>query len=90
MNKAMDIFGTVASLGGVAVANKALTVVWKQVTGNEPPAKNPDEDEAWRDIIIWAVITGVVGTVIKVGIARQVSKMQSDDNDSTKSSQAEI
>ena len=33
MNKAMDIFGTVASLGGVAVANKALTVVWKQVTG---------------------------------------------------------
>ncbi|MDN5631002.1 MULTISPECIES: DUF4235 domain-containing protein [Kocuria] len=90
MNKAMDILGTVASLGGVALANKGLSAVWKQVTGNEPPAKNPDEDEAWRDIILWAMITGVVGTVIKVGIARQVSKMESEKKDSGKTSQSEI
>ena len=90
MNKAMDIFGTVASLGGVALANKGLSAVWKQVTGNEPPAKNPDPDEAWTDIIIWAVITGVVGTVIKVGISRQVAKMQSEDSESGKSSQTEV
>ena len=76
MNKAMDIFGTVASLGGVALANKGLSAVWKQVTGNEPPAKNPDPDEAWTDIIIWAVITGVVGTVIKVAVHRQMAKME--------------
>ena len=29
-------------------------------------------NEAWTDIIIWAVITGVVGTVIKVGIINAV------------------
>ncbi|QIR69002.1 DUF4235 domain-containing protein [Kocuria sp. KD4] len=90
MNKAMDIFGTVASLGGVALANKGLSAVWKQVTGNEPPAKNPDPDEAWTGIIIWAVITGVVGTVIKVGISRQVAKFESKDSDPSHSSQSEI
>ncbi|CAL8899603.1 hypothetical protein KVA01_23880 [Kocuria varians] len=91
MNKAMDILGTVASLGGVALANKGLSAVWKQVTGNEPPAKNPDEDEAWRDIMLWAMITGVVGTVIKVGISRQVAKLKSDkQKDSASSSQSEI
>ncbi|RKQ34843.1 DUF4235 domain-containing protein [Kocuria tytonis] len=90
MNKAMDLLGTAASLGGVALSNKALSAVWKKVTGNEPPAKNPDEDEPWRDIILWALLTGLVGTVIKVGISRQVSKLQSDDNESTKSSQSEI
>ncbi|MBN6810867.1 DUF4235 domain-containing protein [Kocuria marina] len=90
MNKVMDIFGTVASLGGVALANKGLSAVWKQVTGNEPPAKNPDPDEAWTDIIVWAVITGVVGTVIKVGISRQVAKFESKDSDPSRSSQSEI
>ena len=90
MNKAMDLLGTAASLGGVALSNKALTVVWKKVTGNEPPAKNPDPDEAWTDIIIWAVITGVVGTVIKVGISRQVAKFESKDSDPSRSSQSEI
>ncbi|MDO4918219.1 DUF4235 domain-containing protein [Kocuria sp.] len=90
MNKVMDLLGTAASLGGVALSNKALSAVWKKVTGNEPPAKNPDEDEAWRDIIIWAMVTGVVGTVIKVAISRQVAKLESDDKDSAKTSQSEI
>ncbi|WP_058954643.1 DUF4235 domain-containing protein [Kocuria rhizophila] len=90
MNKAMDLLGTAASLGGVALSNKALTVVWRKVTGNEPPAKNPDEDEAWRDIILWSLLTGLVGTVIKVGISRQVAKMQSEDSESGKSSQTEV
>ena len=90
MNKVMDIFGTVASLGGVALANKGLSAVWKQVTGNEPPAKNPDPDEAWTDIIIWAVITGVVGTVIKAGSSRQEAQLESRDSAPSRSSQSEI
>lgn len=85
MNKAMDIFGTVASLGGVALANKGLSAVWKQVTGNEPPAKNPDPDEAWRDIIVWALLTGLVGTLIKVGVQRAIAKMDSDQDNTSQS-----
>ena len=86
----LHLLCTGLSLGGVAVTNKVLAAGWKKVTGHEPPAKNPDPDEAWTGIIIWAVITGVVGTVIKVGISRQVAKFESKDSDPSRSSQSEI
>lgn len=88
MNKVLDLAGTVASLGGVALSNKVLSAGWRKLTGNEPPAKNPDPNEAWRDIIIWSMISGLVGTVIKVAISRQIAQMQ--DHDSANSSQSEI
>ena len=68
MNPLIKIAGTAASLGGVALANKVLGATWTKITGNEPPANNPDDDERWRDIILWSLITGLVGTVIKVSI----------------------
>lgn len=70
MNPLIKIAGTAASLGGVALSNKVLSATWTRITGNEPPANNPDNDERWRDIILWSLITGLVGTVIKVGITR--------------------
>ncbi|MDO4253818.1 MAG: DUF4235 domain-containing protein [Kocuria sp.] len=76
-DKVVGLAGTVASLVGVTVANKGLTAVWGKVTGHEPPAKNPDPEERWADILLWAVITGVVTTVIKVAVTRQVARMQS-------------
>ena len=83
MSKMYDLAGTAASLGGVALSNKVLTAGWKKVTGNEPPAKNPDPDEAWRDIIVWALLTGLVGTLIKVGIQRAIAKMDSDQDNTS-------
>ncbi|MDO5367068.1 DUF4235 domain-containing protein [Kocuria sp.] len=85
MSKMYDLAGTAASLGGVALSNKVLTAGWKKVTGNEPPAKNPDPDEAWRDIIVWALLTGLVGTLIKVGIQRAIAKMDSDQDNTSQS-----
>lgn len=91
MSKMYDLAGTAASLGGVALSNKVLTAGWKKVTGNEPPAKNPDPDEAWTGIIIWSLVTGLVGTVIKVGISRQIAKMENRPRTNPKaSSQAEV
>lgn len=75
-DKILGLVGTAASIVGVTVANKGLTAVWGKVTGHEPPAKNPDPEERWADILLWAVVTGVVTTVIKVGVTRQVAKMQ--------------
>lgn len=72
----IQLGSTIASLGGVALSNKVLTAAWKKVTGNEPPAKNPDDDERWRDIIIWAILTGIVGTVIKVGVSRKATEIE--------------
>ena len=89
MSKAIDLASTVASLGGTAVATKVLTAGWKKVTGNEPPAKNPDPDEAWRDIIVWALLTGLVTTLVKVGVQRAMAKINAD-NDQDNTSQSEI
>lgn len=90
MSKALDLVSSAASLGGVALANKVLTAGWKKLTGNEPPAKNPDPDVAWRDIIIWSLVSGLVGTVVKVAISRRIQKMQSDQDSSGSRSQAEV
>lgn len=72
----IQLVGTAASLGGVALSNKILSSAWKKITGNEPPAKNPDDDERWRDIILWSLMTGLVGTVIKVAIARKANEIE--------------
>lgn len=74
--KILHLLGTGASLGGVALTNKVLAAGWKKVTGQEPPAKNPDPDEAWTGIIIWALMTGLVGTVIKVAVSRKVYELE--------------
>ena len=76
MSKVIDLASTAASLGGTALSTKILTAGWKRVTGNEPPANNPDDDERWRDIILWSLITGLVGTVIKVSITRAQHKIE--------------
>lgn len=85
MSKIYDLAGTAASLGGVALSNKVLSAGWKKVTGNEPPAKNPDPDEAWRDIIVWALLTGLVGTLIKVGVQRAIARMDIDQDNTSQS-----
>ncbi|MFW0185082.1 DUF4235 domain-containing protein [Rothia sp. CCM 9418] len=72
----INLVGTAASLAGITVANKALSATWKKVTGNEPPASNPDDDERWRDIILWSLLTGLVGTVIKVSITRKTNEVK--------------
>ncbi|MDY6051303.1 MAG: DUF4235 domain-containing protein [Rothia sp. (in: high G+C Gram-positive bacteria)] len=89
MNPLIKIVGTAASLGGVALSNKILSATWTKITGNEPPANNPDDDERWRDIIIWSLITGLVGTIIKVSITRAQRQLETKV-DSDSGSQAEV
>lgn len=76
MNPITKIVGTAASLGGVALANKVLAASWTRITGNQPPENNPNEEERWRDIILWSLITGLVGTVIKVSVSRAQHKFE--------------
>ncbi|KUG60820.1 MULTISPECIES: DUF4235 domain-containing protein [Kocuria] len=90
-DKVIELLGTGASLGGVVLSHKVLGSVWTRVTGNPPPAKNPDPSETWTAIIIWSVITGLVGTIIKVAVHRQVAKMENKSQENPKaSSQAEV
>ncbi|MFW0110745.1 DUF4235 domain-containing protein [Rothia sp. CCM 9417] len=76
MNPLTKIAGSAASLGGIALANKVLAASWVRITGNEPPENNPNEEERWRDIILWSLITGLVGTLIKVSITRAQHKIE--------------
>jgi hypothetical protein len=89
--KVLELVGTGLSLGGVALSHKVLGAAWTRITGDPPPAKNPDPDEAWAGIIIWSLVTGLVGTLIKVGISRQIAKMENRPRTNPKaSSQAEV
>ncbi|WP_035810306.1 MULTISPECIES: DUF4235 domain-containing protein [Micrococcales] len=88
-NPVIKIGSTVASLGGVFAANKIMTLGWKKVTGNEPPANNPDPEESLRDVIIWTAISGVVATLIKVGVTRLAAKMEKKEEVET-GGQAEV
>lgn len=85
MSKVISLASTVASAAGAGLSTKILTAGWKRVTGNEPPAKNPDPDEAWRDIIVWALLTGLVTTLVKVGVQRAMGKLESEDDPDNKS-----
>ena len=89
MNPLIKIAGTAASLGGVALADKILSASWTKITGNQPPENNPDEDERWRDIILWSLITGLVGTVIKVAVTRAQYQLEAKSGDKN-TDQAEI
>ncbi|MEX5234461.1 UNVERIFIED_CONTAM: DUF4235 domain-containing protein [Kocuria sp. CPCC 205316] len=89
--KVLELVGTGLSLGGVALSHKVLGAAWTRITGDPPPARNPDPDEAWTGIIIWSLVTGLVGTVIKVAISRQIAKMENKPQENPKaSSQAEV
>ena len=83
--KVLELVGTGLSLGGVALSHKVLGAAWTRITGDPPPAKNPDPDEAWSDIIVWALLTGLVGTLIKVGVQRAIAKMDSDQDNTSQS-----
>lgn len=78
--KVVGLIGTGVSLLGVQAATKGLNGIWHKATGRDAPALNDDpRDDRWTDIILFAVITGVVTTVIKTMVNRQVAEMKEKD-----------
>ena len=70
MNPVAKIAITGVNLAASALVGKGLSYVWKGVTGNEPPTIAPESEDTVRNVIIWAVLTSVVGTLVSIGIAR--------------------
>ena len=63
------VLALLASLLGAMVARKTLTLGWRAVTGNEPPA-NPEHPEVtWPEAATWAVVSGAF-----VGLARLIAQ----------------
>ena len=58
------------NMAAAALTSKGLGAAWKRVTGNEPPTIGPESEDTLRNVIVWTVITSVVGALVSVGIAR--------------------
>lgn len=58
-----------AAVTAVAASKPLIERSWRAAFGSEPPGNPAHQDVAWRDAILWAVITGAV-----VGLVRLVAQ----------------
>ena len=61
---------TVATAGGVFVLRKVLATAWTKITGKEPPTDLANPRVTLPEVLIWAVVTGVIVEAAKFGIVR--------------------
>lgn len=57
---------TGAAVGGVAVTKPLVERGWRRIVGSEPPGNPAADDVAWRDAILWALVTGAVVGMIRL------------------------
>jgi hypothetical protein len=57
---------TGSAIGAVVATRPLVERTWRQVVGSEPPGNPAHEDVAWRDAILWAVISGAVVGMIRL------------------------
>lgn len=75
--KVVGLIGTGISVLAVQAVTKALDKTWNGVTGRPAPAKNEDpREDRWADIILFAVVSGVLTTVVKAAVNRTVAGMK--------------
>lgn len=58
------------NMGASALVGKGLGAAWTKATGNQPPAISADSEDSLRQVVLWTVLTSVVGAVVSFGIAR--------------------
>jgi hypothetical protein len=57
---------TGAAVGGVALTRPLVERTWRVVVGSEPPGNPAHESVAWRDAILWALVSGAVVGMIRL------------------------
>lgn len=65
----IGVVGTVTTIA----AQKLITYVWRQATGDEPPSPT-DPETPWRTAITWAVASGVGVGAAQLVTARLAAK----------------
>ena len=56
------------NMGVAALIGKGLSAAWTKATGNQPPAISQESEDTLRQVILWTVLTSVVGAVASFGI----------------------
>jgi hypothetical protein len=64
-----------AGMGAAAVAFKGLQVVWKQVTGKEPPLGPDDREAPLGRAIVWTLVMGAAVTTARMIAMRFASRL---------------
>jgi len=64
-----------AGMGAAAVAFKGLQVVWKQVTGKEPPLGPDDQQAPLGRAIAWTLVMGAAVTTARMIAMRFASRL---------------
>ncbi|GAB2980208.1 MAG TPA: DUF4235 domain-containing protein [Actinotalea caeni] len=66
---------TVITLGTGLVATKALSLVWKGVTGHEPPKEIDDDGEiSVTEVVVFAAVSAAVAAIVRAYATRGASK----------------
>jgi len=67
------VLGALAAAAGAFAARKLITVIWKKVTGKEPPDKPENLDHSISEALAWAVLSGTAVGVARVLAQRKVA-----------------
>ena len=67
--------GALAALAAAWVAQKAISAVWRQIMGHDVPTGTDDTENAMSELVDAAVVTGAIGTVVRVLATRGGTKV---------------
>ncbi|HEY2505117.1 MAG TPA: DUF4235 domain-containing protein [Streptosporangiaceae bacterium] len=68
--------GALAGAAAAFAARKLINVVWKKVTGKEPPEHPEDPQVALSEALIWGVLVGAGVHVARLLATRATSRRQ--------------
>ena len=68
-DKVWNGVASIAAIGAVVLTKPLVERAWRIAFGSEPPGNPAHDDVAWRDAVMWALITGAV-----VGVVRLVAQ----------------
>ena len=67
--------GTLAAVAAAWLAQKAISAVWRQFMGHDVPTGTEDNENKMSELVAAAVVTGAIGTVVRMLAARGGTKV---------------
>lgn len=65
-DKVWNAVASGAAIGAVVASRPVVERSWRAIAGSDPPGNPAHEDVAWRDAIMWAVITGAIVGLLRL------------------------
>jgi hypothetical protein len=72
-DKVWNGVASAAAIGAVTVTKPLIERGWRMAFRSEPPGNPAHQDVAWRDALLWAVITGALVGMIRLVAQRMAA-----------------